>query len=102
MNFDFDILNVPTSPLTSDVSTGNSPSYTNQANSPASLTSGSDGLGYSPVTSSPSPYMMQPFSSSMGMSEPTLDDLMTGVDQLSGGSNKADLTSSEIKIDVGK
>ncbi len=38
----------------------------------------------------------------MGMSEPTLDDLMTGVDQLSGGSNKADLTSSEIKIDVGK
>ncbi len=102
LNFDFDfnpLLNLPTSPLSSD--TSNSPLYSNQANSPGSFTSGSDGLGDSPVTTSPSPYMMEPFPSSLGMSEPTLDALITStaVDPLSG--SNVDL-SAEVKIDVGK
>ena len=103
LNFDFDInplLNLPTSPIGSDFSTGNSPSYSNQANSPESLTSASDALGDSPVNSSPSPYIMPPFSSSVGMSEPTLTTLMSSTDLPS--SNSPTQLSSDVTIDVGK
>ncbi len=102
-NFDFDLnplLNVPTSPVTSDLSTSNSPSYSNQGHSPESFTSGSDGLGDSPTN--PSPYMMEPFSVSMGMSEPTLEDLVTSTMAEAQSCSLNTGVSAEVKIDVGK